>query len=778
MSHKAAPLESLVRKQNAKLVLVVQNFFAKALQIIVQARSVPDPTVVDYDDGSHNSKVNKWFNLHTANASSEWLRQELRLWKSQQDIALLPSLVLETYLDLRLLSAREIVTLKDDNGNSWPVADGASKQKEVVVERWLIEFDSTAVLRVPLDDLPLIYKQAIVLLRVIYGFIRLQPAFKLKKLVAKLASKSLAMGNRISDSKQTISSKGRVGLSKSIIPHQMLLTESHLTQRAFTPIETSLGTLRVSVVYRNHHTFKVQDHEERLSDHFLISDKEKAEELKSVHSDSGSAMASYASASVSATESHSGNNSGNNSGSAFGAHDSTEKKLNRSSFSNFQEKYSVLPCTSEHHDKEFSPAPRTSSKPKMVAIAPTVSYGSTTRPGISPFKVGSISNSPPPQGQNPGSLPGSSMERRISITSNRTGSNASLVALLRTARGSNSSSNTPNTIAISNPPGNNLIFPRSVSSSHGSHLQSDENIGDNISSTPRFSSSFGSRQGRRLSSNSGRFASTPTNDANTSLLGTSFELQSSHAPLSGLYVDDGISDFVRMIDDKRDLRLSSSNQVNKEGGSRNNSSSHIDALDRFQLLKSQHQQFGDSVNASMIFHNATGSREIHGSGSKPSSRKSSQSRYSPPPSGSYDNSHLPSISSRLHEGEHTSVSPKAGSPRGFFGNKGSFGGTNVSYLKSSSNKLVSSPLTATTMAHATRASEIGSQSGVSGLATSPSVYTGAKRPIEYEDVFEDDDDGSEYFGGRERAKGASPRGQRNDLSYDNDDLLFEMTDTR
>lgn len=751
MSKKATPLDSLIRKQNTKLVLVVQNFFTKALQIIVQARSVPDPTVGNYsDDGSHSSKFNKWFNLHMASMNAEWLRLELKLWKSSE-ISQLPPMIIETYLDLRLLSPREIVTLEDDNGHSWAVAEGGSKKQEVVIERWLIEFDRAATLRSTLDELPLIYKQAIVLLRVLYGVIRLLPAFKLKKLVAKLASKNLALRNRFIDGKQVISSKGRIGLSKALIPHQMLMTESHLTQRDFAPIETTLGTLRVSVAYRNHHKFRVQDHEERLSDHFLISDKEKldAEQRDIERSDSGSAAASGSvSVSPSASDSLPGNDSASASGVASG------KKLRGSSFGNFREKYSVLPCTSEHQDNDTK-----LSRQKLVTIA---GGSHSSRPGIQPFRVGSISNSPPPQ-NTPGTplVPSSSMERRISITSGRSGSNASLVALLRTARGS--MSNTPNTVAISNSLNNNISFPRSISSSHGSHLQGDENLSENVSSTPRFSSSFGSRQSRRFS-NTSRYTSTPMNEGNTSLLGTSVELQLSPAPLSGLYVDDDISAFVRMIDGKSDLRLNSSGHVSKLGGSHDDSSSQLDALGRFQLLKSQHQQLGESVSASLVLHHHPGSKESQNSGSKPSSRKSSHSVHTPPPSGSYD-AHLPSISSRLHDSGH-SASAGAGSPRGFVLNKSSYPG---SYLKSSGNKLASSPLTATTIAHATHTPG----EGVSGMATSPSIYRGAKGPIHYEDVFEDDYEG-DYYASPQEAKARAPH----ELSYDHDDLLFEMTDTK
>lgn len=780
---KTPSAEQLSRKQQAKLVVVMQNFFTKALQIVVLARSVAESMLANYNDSGQSSKINKWFNLNVPSTSDEWLRGEIKQWRAQAESSGLPSMIIETYLDLRQISGQEIVVLEDDNGGSWSVVEGGSKKKEVVVERWLIEFDRTVALSAASDELPLIYKQAIVLLRVLYTITRLLPAYKLKKFVTKLLSKNLTVRNRFVDPKQPISSKGRIGLSKSIIPHQMLLTESHMTQRSFDPIETTLGSLRVSVSYRNHYKFKVQDKEERLSNHFLISDKEQAEQAHTHHdhrtskilegSDASSrtgrpASSRSGSMSASRSRSHSASrpNSRSTSISAENHHSSRVRDAH-------PEKSSLLPCTSLLQHEESSPTPKVSTKQKLVSIAPM-------RPGLQPFKVGSISNSPPVlsgMSHTPNSLTGSSIERRISITSNRSGSNASLAALLRNARGSTSSSNTPNTIALSSSQNNyNMLFPRSISSSHGSHLQSDEHFGETVSSAPRFSSSFGSRQSRRFS-NSSRLNSILNNEPHQSLLGTSVELNSSSVPFSGLYVEDDISSFVQMIDENPDLRLSRSHQDSK-GSSDNGSGSHMSALDRFQLLKSQHQQLGESVSASLILHhNQLGSRESQSSapGSRPSSRKSSHSIYSPPPSlptGSYDNSRMPSITSRLHDSGINSAE-LSGSPR-FMANRSNYSGGNDSYLKSPGNKLVSSPLTATTIAHA---SHQASNEGVSGLATSPSVYERAKRPIKYEDVFEEDDDGHHYFGstgGKEMSHGDHD----DHMSYDNDDLLFEMTDTK
>ncbi|GEQ69871.1 hypothetical protein JCM33374_g3546 [Metschnikowia sp. JCM 33374] len=778
-SHKpnASAHESASRRRHSKLVQVVQNFFTKTSQVIVQARSVAEAKVSPYEtaatgsglasangNGSGSSKINKWFNLHMPSLDNEWVRQELRPWKSHVDLSQFPPMIIETYLDLRQLSPCQMVMLEDDHGGMWPVAEGGSKKSEVVLERWLIEFDRTTINPSPMtEELPLVYKQAIVLIRVIYGIVRLLPAYKAKKLVAKSSNKNLALRNRFVDGKQPVNSKGRIGLSKSIVPHQMLLTDSHMTQREFSPIHTSLGTLRVSVAYRNHHKFNVQDQEERLSNHFMFSDNERARDSQDLHERGDLPVASLPQApdfkqdpAIEETTS-----------SISPAHipQDQESKARRGSFGQFREKYSVSPCTSEIQDKSNSPSRPSVRKHNSVTIVPP---SSTARPSIQPFKVGSIGASSSPPHSSLASVQasgqGSSMERRISITSNRSGSNASLVALLRNPRGSTSSSNTTNTVAASNVHGNNPSLPRAISCSHGSHIPTEDNYLESTSNTPRFSSSFGSRQSRRFSNTSARYAMGSTTESNA-YYGTSVESNSSSVPFSGLYADDDISSFVQMIDGTSELRLSNSNHESKSETPNNDSSTHFEALNRFQLLKSHYQHLSDSVNASLVLqHN----RSRSASDEKLITRRSSRSTGSPAPSlpiGSYENSHMPSINSRLSKfGDDASLKSSESKPE-----------FRPSYTPSAAPNLLSLPSTVTTIAHATHGISPGSKKVVTGLATSPSVYESAKQVIKYEDVFEEDDEGIDYFATSRGNKHLPSEGH--DLSFDNDDLLFEMTDT-
>lgn len=812
-------MDPYVRKQNAKLVQVIQNFFTKSVQIVLQARLLSD---LRYDKDDIGVKINKWFNIHME-SNSDVVKDEIKLWKTLSDITQVPPMIIETYIDLRQINARETVLLKDENDHPWTVTKGGGKKHEVVLERWLIEFDRNDVSGSIIDELPLIYKQAIILFRSLYGFTRLMPAFKLKKLMNHSKTKKLPLGNKILDGKKPISSKGRIGLSKPIIPHQMLTTESHLTQRNFAPIQTTLGTLKVSVAYRNHYQFEVSDNEELLSNHFINMDSIQQEtEQEQEHEQGPNTVQVHEEQHHHPQQDpgqHAHPEQGTDSiseidhekfhGDMYHPDDDLEKSTTRSFNA---ASMSVSPFSSKHSN---SPPGVSVTAPKKI----TVPHYSAQRPSIQPFKIGSISNSPP---NIAGSFGASSLERRISITSNKSASNASLAAMLRNPRSSTSSATTSNIpIANSSNTQHQSSFPRSVSSSHGQH---DDNNPFSNPDTPRFSSSFGSRASRRYSNTSMRHNSSVQDTIpNRSSLGSLVGLTSSGIPLSGLYIDDDISDFVRMIDSKSDLRFSSyahgspnmgnSNVNHSESkllsnSSRQGSYSQLDVLNKFQLLKNQHQQLGDSVSASLILqHNKTSS----GVNSRPSSRKSSHSNYSSPslPPGSYDK-HMPSINSRLKEATPGSESGSVVSSQNnldvdTYSNKSASSRQNSFHSNTlkTSNKKFATPVISTTTVHATQDNSneptddskksTKESAGVTGLSTTPSTYLN-KKHIYYENVFDDDDDdGEDYFLSHTKknsnsdtgkdAKEANRKKQASSSSRDvesgedeDDDLLFTMSD--
>jgi autophagy-related protein 13 len=234
---------------------VVQNVFLKAANVISQARQ---------DEAKDaGAKINKWFNLNTYDIP----REDLKPWKTTLSSSI-PPLVVETFLDLRALTPKQALVLKDDQGASWNIN---TKKSEIVMERWLIELDAGNMDTGDVD-LPLLYKKLIVTFRFLYVVARLLPSYKLMKRLnkVKLTKVPLKIGTRILDGNRPIVSKGRIGLSKSIVN-----SESHLIQKVVKPVITSVGVVKISVSYRRHYNFQLNDNEETLSNHFIHIDRSK-----------------------------------------------------------------------------------------------------------------------------------------------------------------------------------------------------------------------------------------------------------------------------------------------------------------------------------------------------------------------------------------------------------------------------------------------------------------------------------------------------------------------
>lgn len=241
--------------KNDKTGQVAQNFFLKAANVVVQSRGE--------DSGEGTAKLNKWFNLNTYDTP----RDDLRPWKTTLTQGI-PPLVVETFLDLRSLTPKHALVLKDDHGIEWNVN---TKKTEIVMERWLVEVDPTLAASEE-EELAVLYKKLIVTFRYLYVMTRLLPLYKLTKRLNKVKPTKLPLkvGTRVLDGNKPIVSKGRIGLSKPIVNE-----EDHLVQETMKPVVTCLGTLKISVSYRKHSGFQLNDHEETLSSHFLHIDRSK-----------------------------------------------------------------------------------------------------------------------------------------------------------------------------------------------------------------------------------------------------------------------------------------------------------------------------------------------------------------------------------------------------------------------------------------------------------------------------------------------------------------------
>ncbi|KAG5362430.1 Autophagy-related protein 13 [Yarrowia sp. C11] len=262
----------------SKLNQVVQNFFSKATQVVVQARLNPRQREQRQSGDKH--KLNKWFNLETDEL--EAYREDLKLWRTIDiyNMDKMPPVVVETYLDMRHLSPNQTLVLEDAYGKRWNASFGGRKT-EVVLERWVIEIQRPdaqggAGVTSPASstELPMAYKKCILLFRSLYTYCRLLPAWTLQKRLSKskLSTSPLRIGCRVLNGSQPISSRGRVGLSKLIAGSS---ESQHLQTFSFDPVEIPSGVFKISVSYRVNCNFAVDDSEAMLSSQFLRIDEEK-----------------------------------------------------------------------------------------------------------------------------------------------------------------------------------------------------------------------------------------------------------------------------------------------------------------------------------------------------------------------------------------------------------------------------------------------------------------------------------------------------------------------
>ena len=188
------------------------------------------------------SQKDMWFNLETS-ASDVLLNFDFHPWEIR-DITLLPPMIIETVLDLTGISEFIQLYLEDNIITT-------KKKSEIVLERWLIKLDLNNYDN-ELIDLPLIYKNLIVLFRCLYTLIGLLPASKLTE--SNLQDR---VKLKILNGSKAITSKGRFGLSRPLVSNkpEVDIVES----KDLLPVLTPIGSLDLSVSYRKNCNFRLYE---------------------------------------------------------------------------------------------------------------------------------------------------------------------------------------------------------------------------------------------------------------------------------------------------------------------------------------------------------------------------------------------------------------------------------------------------------------------------------------------------------------------------------------
>ncbi|KAL8825413.1 MAG: hypothetical protein Q9191_004432 [Dirinaria sp. TL-2023a] len=623
-----------------RLDQVVQNYFTKAALIILQARVTLPPA---FAKGSNVKRVNKWFNVELG--ETEAIRDDLQVWKSCGSIsARPPTMVIETYLDTEDLTNNQSLALVDELGRRWdveealnasPASSGGSarkKRSEVTLERWQVKLNEPleAIPQNLSSMLPRVYRNSIVLYRSLFTYAKLLPAWQFCKKASKGRSSQgfpklkyrILAGSRPQSRTDT--------LLMPLFDHHGDVVEEF----SFDPIDSPAGLLSIHVTYRYHCDFRIVDSEALLSSHFMGMDDQFFEPSlgpKPIVDQPEKSAAARKTEVGSLPPQRGGQRPRPDHSQAYGSL-STFHQVGPQAGS------SPLSALREAGDmgRQSPIGPASNRPPSNTSLQGSKSSLRSTegapkvgrRPSVSfmPFKTPSLSASP------------SQAEQANTATRPASVGRASALSSLAEARA-------PATLS---PHG-------SVPSRGSPNMPPVSGSGSGSSSpkpapAPRYTSSFGHRKAKLSTGGS------KTEDDNSS--GKTSLTSSAAQPGSGVLAegggssgsihtdDDNISDFLKMLDRKKDLKSfrASKDQAVNEAATRRTSA----ALTKFQQMRESNAALSDSMSSSLLLHRSSTSSSRQLSSVPPMIAGTSTSTSSSPGKPiSPHTPHTPAIPSRL-----------------------------------------------------------------------------------------------------------------------------------
>ncbi|KAF1977407.1 hypothetical protein BU23DRAFT_295680 [Bimuria novae-zelandiae CBS 107.79] len=640
MVGRAEQVSEADHRHDQKVNQVIQNFFTKAALTIISSRAILPQSF--NKDG--NLRQNKWFNVVLD--ESDVLTPSLQEWKNMDAVAgQHPSLCIEIYLDTQNLGHKQSLVVHDDHSKSWDVAEALNvplesssrppsrvgKSTQLVLERWKIHIgDKHAVHPSELSEpLPNVYKKAVVLFRSLYAFLRFIPAFKYYKSIAKQPANhpSLKLNYRITNG--DFKSPRPDTLSIPLYPS----TESVTETQVFAPSNSPVGPLCISVQYRTNCEFTVEDSESLLSSHFLGLDNTYLE-----RSTRDAAPVPHGSLPVSKLHAQDSPDLAEL-GQAYGSMSTFHQAGPPPGTSPLSALRAVrdMPSSSptESPPSKLPPNHRTAQGSKSsLRSTEAPAYQRRTSVSFQPFKAGSLSSSPalasyvpPSPGSSAGSRPSSSLARvpapnPLNQPRNRT----SLTALPQTA----------------------LRQPS---------LPNETAIASSASSSPkpapiaRYSSSFGHRRSRFSSGGGSKVEddniSSGRGSGASSQQRGSGDLNEGEGASSGSVKtdDENISDFLKLLEQKKDLKSFSKPDTASRDASMRKTTAQ---LSKYQRMREPYNTLSDSVSSSMMLHRSSSSSSRQLSSVPPMIAGTSVSTASSPGKPiSPHTPHTPAIPSRL-----------------------------------------------------------------------------------------------------------------------------------
>ncbi|KAH3985077.1 autophagy-related protein [Parastagonospora nodorum] len=582
------------QRQYQKINQVIQNFFTKSALSIVSSRVIL-PTSFNKNG---DIRQNKWFNVILDD--SDELQLRLTEWKTMDAMAgQHPPLYIEVYLDISGLGHKQSLVVHDEDGKRWDVAAALNaaqptsrassrpaRPTQLVIERWKIyvgDIDSVHPSDLT-EPLPNVYKKAVVLFRGLYANLRLLPAFKYNKSMAKQPANhtSLKLNYRILNG---ASERPQLDtLSLPLCPSTDPVTETAHIGSTNSPI----GPLCISVEYRDACEFSVEDSESLLSDQFMgLDDTYLEQKPRAAAPVPGSLPVDKLNTQETPDV-----------GQAYGSLSTFHQVGPPTGTSPISALRAArdMPSSSpiETPPQKLPPNHRTAQGSKSsLRSNDTSSFQRRTSVSFQPFKAGSLSSSPAPGPAGPAS-PSSSLGRPTSAF----GRNINIVP--------NSLNQPRNRTSLNALPQAALRAPS---------LPNDNAIASSASSSPkpapitRYSSSFGHRRGKFSTGGSKTeedALSSGKGSATSSLQRGSDTLNDGEGGSSGEMrsEDDNISDFLKLLEAKKDLKsFNRSDSSTRDATMRKTTAQ----LGKYQRMRDSHAQLSDSVSSSTMLHRSSSS---------------------------------------------------------------------------------------------------------------------------------------------------------------------------
>lgn len=186
--------------------------------------------------------------------------------------------MIEVYLDTAHLAQNQSLVTLDEDGNPWDASEALQKvnaaasspttaqsSSGIVYERWTISLDDApSPSNVQLaDHAPNVYKKGVVLMRSLFTYTRLLPAWRFGRRLGRQAGNSPTLRPRYRIVDASISPSPNIdSLTHALFPSEKLPTETY----SFVPVNCLFGSLNVSVQYRRSCEFHAESSERLLSE--------------------------------------------------------------------------------------------------------------------------------------------------------------------------------------------------------------------------------------------------------------------------------------------------------------------------------------------------------------------------------------------------------------------------------------------------------------------------------------------------------------------------------